>query len=254
MKIEGIIYGPLRSRRLGLSLGINLLPTGEKFCSFNCRYCQLGAASPRPPNANRASRIFPTCAEVSRALADALENLYERGTIVDSLTFSGNGEPTLHPHLGWIVESARLFRDIYFPRATIALFSNSSTLQRREVRQALEKVDLPIMKLDAGDGEVFRRLNRPAESCDLTTIVSGLKGLRGVILQSLFVAGRMTNCDARSLTAWLTCVAEIHPISVQVYSLDRPPADTGLKPVERPRLEEIARLVEEEAGVEAEVY
>jgi len=125
---------------------------------------------------------------------------------------------------------------------------------RREVREALEKFDLKIMKLDAGDEETIRQLNRPASPFDLEVIVKGLQALREVTLQSLFVQGRVSNVEPSILDAWITRIVEIQPTLVQVYSLDRLPADRGLRKVERPVLERIARLVEERTGIRAEVY
>ena len=258
----GIIYGPIRSRRLGLSLGVNLLPSTSKLCSFNCRYCQLGwtltpSLDPFAGTQDRPGvrvKDLPTPSEVSVALEERLEHLYREGRTVDTITFSGNGEPTLHPGLGEIILSARSLRDVYFPNAKLAILSNSSTVGKEEVRKALGRFDLRIMKLDAGDEEAIRRLNQPASPFDLEEVIKGLKALDGVILQSLFVQGRVSNVEPAVIESWVDRVGEIKPILVQVYSLDRIPADPGLRKVGRPKLENIVRTLWERTGIKAEVY
>lgn len=251
---EEIIYGPLPSRRLGLSLGVNLLPFRSKLCSFDCRYCQLGW-TPRPTmELGEQIADLPSPGTVSKALEEHLRRLSQEGVQLDVITFSGNGEPTLHPSLGQIAEVALDLRDRYCPWVKLAILSNSSTVGRREVREALEKFDLKIMKLDAGDEETIRRLNRPTSPFDLGAIIEGLRALRRVTLQSLFVQGRVSNVEPSVLDAWIARIVEVQPTLVQVYSLDRIPADRGLRKVERPVLERIARLVEERTGIRAEVY
>ncbi|MBI3990327.1 MAG: radical SAM protein [candidate division NC10 bacterium] len=249
---EGIVYGPIPSRRLGLSLGVNVLPIASKLCSFNCRYCQLGW-TPRPPDPERHEDL-PTPELIVKALEEALSALAEGGTSLDTITFSGNGEPTLHPSLDEIAQGSKALRDRYAPQAKLAILSNSSTVGKEEVRQTLHRFDLKIMKLDAGDEETIRRLNRPLMSFSLQEVIEGVKALEEVILQSLFVRGRVSNIQPEILALWIERVREIRPLLVQVYSLDRVPADRGLEKVERNVLEEIARLVEERTGVKAEVY
>jgi len=250
---EGIVYGPIPSRRLGLSLGVNILPLGSKLCSFNCRYCQLGWTPPPTFDPGRREDL-PSPAIVVKALEEVLARLAAEGAPLDTITFSGNGEPTLHPSLEEIAQTSRTLRDRYVPRAKLAILSNSSTVGKEEVRRALQRFDLKIMKLDAGDEGMIRRLNRPFSPFSLEEVVEGLKALGEVILQSLFVKGRVSNLHPEVLAPWLERIGEIRPLLVQVYSLDRVPADPGLEKVERERLEAIARLVVERTGVKAEVY
>lgn len=251
---SGIIYGPIRSRRLGLSLGINLLPSTYKLCSFNCLYCQYGW-TPKPTRTPTFQmKDLPTPEEVSEALGKSLNQIIRQGTKIDSITFSGNGEPTLHPDFGEIVGMAKILRDQYLPQVKLAILSNSSTVGRKEVREALEMLELRLMKLDAGSETLIRHLNAPAPPFYLGEIVAGLKKLRDVILQALFVQGRVCNADLDSVEAWLEKVKEVQPILVQVYTLDRAPADRRLLKVNIPTLQWIARQVRWRAGVEAEVY
>jgi wyosine [tRNA(Phe)-imidazoG37] synthetase (radical SAM superfamily) len=250
----GIIYGPVRSRRLGVSLGINLLPEDYKVCSLNCLYCQY-SWTPQPScDVSGALKDLPKPAAVAAAMERALQVIARKRQRLDAVTFSGNGEPTLHPDFPSIVESARALRNGFVPRAKLAVLSNSSTTNRAEIRAALSRVDLKIMKLDAGDEETFHQLNGPAPSLYLKDIVDGLKSLDDVVLQSLFVQGRVTNADPDSVAAWVETVRQIHPSLVQIYTLDRAPADARIWKVNRPTLEWIASQLRWRAGVRAEIY
>jgi wyosine [tRNA(Phe)-imidazoG37] synthetase (radical SAM superfamily) len=249
-----IVYGPVRSRRLGLSLGINLLPTTYKLCSFNCLYCQYGWTSKPTLNPTHQLKDLPHPKEVSDALEQSLQRMVRKRTKLDSITFSGNGEPTLHPDLQEIIAAAKALRDGYAPRAKLAILSNSSTVGRREVREALDMLDLRVMKLDAGSEEIIRCLNAPAHPFQLGEIIGGLKRLKNLILQSLFVQGRVTNADPDSVELWVEKVKEIQPRLVQVYTLDRVPAEKRLWKVNHATLVWIASQVRRHASVPAEVY
>jgi wyosine [tRNA(Phe)-imidazoG37] synthetase (radical SAM superfamily) len=250
----GIIYGPVRSRRLGVSLGINLLPEQYKVCSFNCLYCQYGWTPQPSSDVSHALKDLPKPAAVSVTLERALQTIARRRQQIDAITFSGNGEPTLHPDFPAIVESALTLRDQYLPSAKLTVLSNSSTIDRPEICVALNSMDLKIMKLDAGSEETFHQLNGPASPLYLKTIVEGLRNLNGVILQSLFVQGRVTNADPDSVAAWVETVRQIHPSLVHIYTLDRVPADARVWKVNRPTLEWIASQLLWRAGVKAEIY
>ena len=249
-----IIYGPVRSRRLGLSLGINLLPTGYKLCSFNCIYCQYGWTFKPTVRPTHQLKDLPRLSQVMAALKGALEELRRQGKTLNCVTFCGNGEPTLHPDLAEIIAGVKRVRDEYFPSAKLAILSNSSTVGREDVRKALRLLDLRIMKLDAGSEKIIRRINAPAPPFHLEEIISGLKQLGDLTLQSLFVQGRVNNTDPDSVAIWIEKVKEIHPTLVQGYSLARVPADRRIRKVDLPTLRRIAERVRREAGVEAEVY
>lgn len=251
---SGIIYGPVRSRRLGLSLGINLLPTGYKLCSFNCIYCQYGWTFKPTLSPTYQLKDLPRPYQVLAALERALEELQGQGKTLNSVTFCGNGEPTLYPDLTEVMVGTKFLRDQFSPQATLAILSNSSTVSREDVRETLGLVDLRVMKLDAGNEDLIRRINAPALPFHLEEIVSGLKKLKEVTLQSLFVQGRLTNTDRESVDLWIEKVREIRPALVQVYSLDRVPADRRLGKVDRTTLREIAAQVRRNVGVAAEVF
>ena len=249
-----IIYGPVPSKRLGVSLGINILPSSYKLCSFSCLYCKYDWTSKPTPHLTYQTDDLPRPAEVSSALEMSLHRLVKHRTKLDCITFSGNGEPTLHPDLAEIIAAAKRVRDQYLPEVKLAILSNSSTVGSAEVRAALEMLDLKVMKLDAGSEEMIRRLNNPMPNFYLGEIVAGLRSLTDIILQSLFVQGRVANTDPDSVERWLEKVREIQPRLVQVYSLDRLPTERKLWRVNLPTLQWIASQVRWRAGIPAEVF
>ena len=249
----GIVYGPVQSRRLGISLGINLLPTEYKLCSFNCIYCQYGWTKKAGLNPARLDTL-PSLGEVATAVENSLAALSRDHRSIDSITICGNGEPTLYPALADVIVGLRKLRDRYQPQARVSILSNSSTVGNPSVRAALELLDLKIMKFDAGSEEMFRHLNHPTAPVYMGEIVAGLKQLRDIYLQSLFVQGRVTNADPDSVSLWIEKVREIHPRGVQIYTLDREPADRRIERVSLPTIQWIADEVRWRAGVEAEVF
>lgn len=251
---EDLVYGPLLSRRLGHSLGVNLLGAGEKLCSFNCRYCQCGWTARPILEVGELIADLPAAEKVADALETRLQQVCRESIPIDAITFSGNGEPTLHPELQAIVKAASVLRDRYVPHAKLAILSNSSTVYRPEIRAALEGVDLKLMKLDAGSEALMRRINLPAKGCDFAQMLQGLAQLDGVLLQAMFVWGRVANTAPAAIREWADRVAAIRPLGVQVYTLDRVPADSGLTPVSRAVLESIAGYARRRAHVAIEVY
>jgi len=243
----GIIYGPVNSRRLGASLGINLLPPGEKRCTFDCAYCHFGGTA-GPPSPSDA---FPTIDQVLSAVGIALHNL--QGSPPAFLTFSGNGEPTSHPQFLPIVEGVRALRDRLCPGSKLALLSNSTRLADARVRTALSLLDLRIMKLDAGTETVFRRYSRPLESLTLESVVHQLANLREVTLQTLFTGGAGGNSDPEHVSAWIEKVAAIRPVGVQIHTLDRDWPSTELAPVAPAALHGIAARLHQ-VGCPATVF
>ena len=248
---NGIIYGPVMSRRFGPSLGINLLPESRKACSFDCVYCHCGWTEYHSSNASKIARFFPSLMEIESAVVDAIE--LERGAELNALTFSGNGEPTLHPRFAEVVDSVLMIRDRALPGVAVQVLSNSTTLYRRRVVEALGRLDRRVMKLDAGTEELFAAINRPAEGVELENIVDGLSKLEDVTIQTAFMAGSVDNSGDEAVEAWIDKLRRIQPSAVQIYTIDRPPADEDLERVPRQRLESIAEDVRR-AGFEAEVF
>lgn len=245
-----LTYGPVRSRRLGRSLGLNILPPTYKLCSFNCVYCQYGKTTVCTINADNRLNDLPTLNDFDKDLEIALRENDE----IDNITFSGNGEAALHPQFAEFVDIAKRLKEKYFPEANLSILSNSSAVSVEKVRRALSKLDFRIMKLDAGDPETLKRINRPCKEVDYQSIVNGLKSLEGVTLQTMFVDGPMQNIGERAVKMWVERVGEIQPLKAQIYSLDRPPAESSLQQVPAEKLREIAAKTKEATGVDMEVF
>lgn len=238
----GIIYGPLFSRRLGLSLGVNLLPATLKICSFDCIYCHYGLTD---RDAVAQDSDFPDPEQVYLAVEKVLQGS-ER---FDTLTFSGNGEPTLHPHFLEIITQVRHLRDRLRPGVTLSLYSNASTVNQPSIRQALHLFDNPILKLDAGDPLTFEKINRPLHGLGLDDIITGLKDVPDLIIQSLFVGGVVNNSNPRALHTWQAALADIRPEKVQLYSCDYPVPVEGVERILPYVLTRIASETETRVGV-----
>lgn len=250
----GLIYGPVRSRRLGFSLGINLLPSRDTPCSFNCLYCRYGWTLGSRLAPTHQLKDVPRAAEVLAALDNALCELRQERPAIDAITICGNGEPTLHPELRQVVKEAKKLRDRYVPDVRLAIFSNSSTIASENVRQTLELFDVKIMKFDAGSEELMKRLNHPASPMYLGEIVAGLAKLTDVYLASLFVQGKVTNTDPDSIDLWIEKVGEIRPYRVHIYSLDQAAADPKIEKVNMVTLQWIADRLHWRTGLPVEFY
>lgn len=245
---SSIIYGPVNSRRLGRSLGINLLPTDRKLCSFDCVYCHYGRTKVK--TLLPEGRHFPSVEQVLDAVEEALRACPD----IDYLTFSGNGEPTLHPDFSTIAPAVRRLRDTLRPDVKLAILSNSTTVHLPHVREALRVFDAPIMKLDAGDPATLASINRPAPAVKLERIVEGLKGIPGLIVQSVLIDGKVSNVKGEAFEAWLSALSEIRPERVQIYSTDRPVPEAEVERVPPATLRRVAREIENRAGVQANAY
>jgi wyosine [tRNA(Phe)-imidazoG37] synthetase (radical SAM superfamily) len=253
---EGIIYGPVRSRRLGYSLGINVLPLGRKTCPFDCVYCQYGWTGVHTAIARDRGSSFPVADEVGESLARALTEFVDSPVRPAYLTFSGHGEPTLHPDFDRVVDRVIAARNARLPAAKTAILSNSALVRSLPVRKALLKLDQRIMKLDCGTPEVFKRFNRPCPGVHLDDITEGLASLARLApltIQSLFCSGEGGNFNSRNIRAWMERLKSIRPAFVQIYSLDRPFPAPGLVPVPDDMLLRIKRLSEEE-GIPAGIF
>ena len=247
----GIIYGPVRSRRLGRSLGLNISPIHYKFCSFNCVYCQYGWTTVCTLDTADKRQDFPTLDDFEKTLESALRQ--HKDEEIDNITFSGNGEPTLHPQLEELVDIAKKLKEEFHPKAKLGVLSNSSTVGMEKVHRALVKLDFRIMKLDAGNLETFIKINRPCPEVDYKAILNSLKSLDNVTLQTMFVDGAIQNIGEREIREWVERIGEIKPVKAQIYSLHRPPAASSLREVPAKRLEEIAAQTEATTGVTVEV-
>jgi wyosine [tRNA(Phe)-imidazoG37] synthetase (radical SAM superfamily) len=240
---RGIVYGPVISRRLGVSLGVNLLPTRVKTCSFDCVYCHYGCTHVKSIDPPVADMPWPQ--EVERALEAALRRYHS----VDSLTFSGNGEPTLHPAFAEIAKTACQLRDRYAPHVRLALFSNSSTVHRQSVQAVLPVFDVAMLKLDAGDPRTMAAINRPADGVRWEVIAHGLRAAQGIHVQSVLVGGSVCNTRGEAFHAWVTALAAIRPARVHIYSTEYPVAEAGVERILPYELAHIAEAVTRRTGL-----
>jgi wyosine [tRNA(Phe)-imidazoG37] synthetase (radical SAM superfamily) len=240
----GLVYGPVHSRRLGRSLGVNLAPAGRKTCNYNCSYCQYGWTD------------FPARGEWPRPadVIDAVDRALAECSDVDHITVAGNGEPTMHPAFAPIAEGLFHVRARRAPHAKLALLSNGSTLNRLDVVYSLARFDERYMKLDAGDATTFRLLNAP--SITIARLIADLRSVGHLTLQSMFVrdgARIVDNTTPRAVDAWLGAVDQIRPQGVDLYSLHRAPARASLLPVPASMLQQIAARVSA-LGISARVF
>ena len=223
---EETVFGPIHSRRLGSSLGINLLPRHGKFCNFDCIYCECGW------NADgRDDRVLPTAADVRSALEDKLAECMLEGTPIDSITFSGDGEPTLNPEFPRIIDDTLKLRDAYYPGAKVSVLSNATRVHVPEVAAALKRVDNPILKIDAPTDALVARINHPAPGYSLARVVEALRGFDGdFVLQTMFLhSPDFDSSSPEVLGPWMDIVRDLKPRKVMVYTIDRPTPADGLQ-------------------------
>ncbi|MBR6445042.1 MAG: radical SAM protein [Prevotella sp.] len=259
------IFGPVRSRRLGISLGINLMPPDGKVCTFDCIYCECGLNAERRPKLPR-----PTREEVAEALEKKLQEMAAEGQLPDVLTFAGNGEPTTHPHFADIIDDTIRLRDQYCPEAKVSVLSNATQLHRRDVFEALLRVDNNIQKLDTVDADFIRAVDRPTSpNYDVAKVVEQLKAFQGhVIIQTIWMRidnsqltidnypsnEQSTNVEQKSIInyqlsiinykgatirRWLSALKEIAPSQVMIYTIDR---ETPVKGLEKATPDELNRI------------
>ena len=222
---KGIIYGPVMSRRLGRSLGINILPWQKKTCPFDCVYCQYGWTECHTTKIPTSLPV-PTAEDVAEALEEALTGMTGPPAYI---TFSGNGEPTTHPDFDAVVETITRIRDRLASSAKTAILSNSALVSQDAVRKSLAKLDSRIMKLDCGNPALFSRYNRPCPGVDLEGITRGLEKLSAITIQTLFTAGESGNLRRTNIDEWLDRLQRIKPRFVQLYTLDRSYPDKKLQ-------------------------
>jgi wyosine [tRNA(Phe)-imidazoG37] synthetase (radical SAM superfamily) len=238
-----IIFGPVKSRRLGNSLGINLLPVHRKFCTFDCIYCECGWTPPE----DKSEMTLPSRAAIAEALETRLIQLQAKNNVPDSITFAGNGEPTIHPDFHLIIDDTIKLRKKYFPNCEITVLSNSGMLDKKEVFDALMKVENNVLKLDAGTEETFRLINKPRSGqLTLETIVANLQKFRQkAIIQTLFVRGevdgvKVDNTTPNEINLWLGHINRIKPRYVMLYPIERETPAHGLVVVPKEELLAIA--------------
>lgn len=240
---EEVVFGPIKSRRLGWSLGINLLPTKGKICNFDCIYCECGW------NADgRDDTKLPSAAEVRSALEAKLADILLEGTRVDSITFSGDGEPTLNPDFARIIDDTIALRDIYCPQAKVSVLTNATKLLSDSVFGALRKVDAPILKLDAPTDELARKINGALPSFRVDDVVKGMKRFEGdFILQTMFLrSDDFDSLESQMLAKWMDIVRELRPRLIMAYTIARPTPQSGLTAYSAAQIREALKPLEDE--------
>ena len=225
LHFDQIVFGPIFSRRLGSSLGVNLLPSIGKLCNFDCVYCECGWNKD-----GKGDGKFPALSDVERALEEKMSRAAEDGTRIDSITFSGNGEPTMHPDFPEVIDMTLRLRDRYFPDAKVSVLSNATLIGRRAVAEALMKVDNPILKIDASSDELIDRINKPVGKYCLSEVVENLMKFDGrFVLQTMFLRSpEFDTASAEALGAWMDIVRKLKPREVMVYTIDRETPDKSL--------------------------
>lgn len=245
------IFGPVHSRRLGISLGINLLPDDGKVCTFDCLYCECGL------NATRRSRKpLPTREEVAGALENKLSEMQAEGVRPDVLTFAGNGEPTIHPQFPEIIADTIALRNRFCPNAKVSVLTNATLITRDKVFNALKLVDNNIVKLDTVNTEYIQNIDRPTGSYDLTAIIERMKAFNGqAVIQTMFMKGVANGIDVNNtgdeyVLPWIAAVKEIAPREVMIYTIDRETPTEGLEKASHEELDRIVELLKRE-GIKA---
>lgn len=245
---DEIIFGPVNSRRLGQSLGINLLPVGSKFCNFNCLYCECGLTD---KHFGRFSGQLPSRETVKTKLEETLSRFAGKSRRIDTITFAGNGEPTLHPDFPEIIDDTVLLRKKYYPQAKIAVLSNATRIGEKNIAEALLKADYNILKLDSASEETIRLLNCPSGNFSLKELLDNLKLFKSnLTIQSLFIKGSykgsvIDNTSEKELARWLEVIKELHPTLVMIYTIARDTPIKTISKVSRAKLNEIAEKVKE---------
>ena len=235
------IFGPVHSRRLGISLGINLMPSDGKVCTFDCIYCECGLNHEHRPTLPR-----PTRKEVAEALEKKLKEMSQEGALPDVLTFAGNGEPTAHPSFAEIIDDTIALRNRFCPKAKVSVLSNATMIGRKVVREALMKVENNIQKLDTVSTEYIRRVDRPtSRAYNVWKVIENLRKFNGhVIIQTMFLHGcGADNTSEVFVGPWLEALKAIAPESVMIYTIDRETPIEGLKKASREELNAIRNRV-----------
>ncbi|MDE5848910.1 MAG: radical SAM protein [Muribaculaceae bacterium] len=245
------IFGPIHSRRLGVSLGVNLMPDDGKVCSFDCLYCEAGF------NAQGAgSTGLPLREQVRLQLEMKLKDMHSKGDPLDVITFSGNGEPTLHPDFPHIIEDTIAMRDRFYPEAKVSVLTNSTMIFKPEVAEALKKADNNILKLDSAIEETMRLIDRPnSPGFTVDKVIEGLRQFEGTgIIQTMMLRGEhdgtaIDNTTDKEINALIEAYKRIKPREIMIYSLDRSTPEEKLVKVEKEELQAIGRRIEEATGI-----
>ncbi|MDR2358581.1 MAG: radical SAM protein [Prevotellaceae bacterium] len=241
---HNIIFGPVQSRRLGVSLGVNLLPAHGKWCNFDCIYCECGWNAD-----HRNDRRLPTREQVSEALQEKLQYMQQAGALPDAITFSGNGEPTLHPQFAGIIDDVIALRNRLAPLAKTCVLSNATNLHNDAVFHALQKIDKPILKLDSAIESSVRRINQPQGDYSIARIIGQMQRFEGKFtLQTLFLRGvfhgeKFDNSTTGEIEEWLNTVQLVRPREIMLYTIHRDTPAQSLQKLAKEELRAIAQKI-----------
>lgn len=250
---DKIIFGPVKSRRLGVSLGINLLDVESKICSFDCIYCECGWTQ---KGGNDKFKFYPA-SKIKEELDKKLNEMKAKGEDLDVITFAGNGEPTLHPEFNSIIDDTIELRNQYFNKAKIAVLTNSTMIHKSNVFEALNKVDDNIIKLDGGYIETIKLMNNPNTNFEIEKFIEIASKFDNPIIQTMFLKGtfkgeKVDNTSDDEIELWLNHVKRVNPTSVMIYTIARDTPAENLEKVSMEKLQEIGRRIEE-AGFKVQI-
>jgi wyosine [tRNA(Phe)-imidazoG37] synthetase (radical SAM superfamily) len=240
---DKIIFGPVHSRRLGLSLGVNLLPTDAKICSFDCIYCECGF------NTTLKDSLIPTRTQVREALESKLQQMLDENQLPDVITFAGNGEPTLHAEFEQIIDDTLALRDKYSPTSKVSVLSNSTRIHKPSVFRALKKVDNNILKFDTAIDATLQLIDRPTGRQNIAWFIEHLKRFEGnLIIQTMFLRGefkgvKFDNTTDKELSAWIEALFQIKPKQVMIYTIDRDTPTDNLQKISTDEMSHIGEKV-----------
>jgi wyosine [tRNA(Phe)-imidazoG37] synthetase (radical SAM superfamily) len=249
-----IVFGPVKSRRFGVSLGINLLPLDNKVCNFNCIYCECGWTELKSFKIN-----YFNPEHIIQAIEKKFKELNEHKTHLDSITFAGNGEPTMHPQFSQIIDKVIALRNQFLPNVKITVLSNSTLLGVQSVFESLQKIDAMVMKLDAGTTDMLKKIDKPLASRKIDWYIEKLSELgEKVTIQTIFLKGYhdgqyIDNTTPEEVSAWINALKQIKPKSVMIYSIDRETPAKHIEKIPLKQLDAICNLVKAE-GIASNVY
>ncbi|MCM2282444.1 MAG: radical SAM protein [Bdellovibrionaceae bacterium] len=248
-----IVYGPHTSRRLGLTLGVNLLGAGQKVCSFDCAYCDLG------PTEVRLNRLkndfpFPSFDEIRMALEKGFPLAHQSVAKINAISIAGNGEPTLHPAFSEVMDLILKRRDLDLPGTPVIVLTNGAHLDSRKTVEALNKADERMLKFDAGNERMFKTINAPLVRASVSKILAGVNSLKDVTVQSFFVQGAVDNTSPSDIEDWMEVIGLIKPKAVHLHGMNRVPALSGLQRCEEDTLYTIASRLERRTQIRSLVF
>jgi len=249
---SGMIYGPFVNSPFGTTIGINLLGTKAKVCSFDCAYCDLGRTTLRL-NRLKSDGILPTYEELEAELQTTIMRFHAEGPGFDAFCVSGNGEPTVHPDFPEIARLIMRLRDEWFPGKPVILMSNGASLHTRKIAAAANLFTERVIKIDCGNEKLFKQVNAPLSRANLAHVLSGIRNLTDVIVQSLFFTGEFTNTNPADIEEWIEVIGIVRPKAVHIHGLSRSPATPGLRACDEDTLYAIASMLERRTQIKATV-